>query len=348
MSVNLNKSSYSTTEWRRPRLNLGKNYDFMKMPDPLKMQKDSYKDFIDNGLESALKSIFPITNNSKSIQIDYAGFELTDPLFDKNECKLRGLTYAYILRIKVRMIVFDKEDDGDNDDKIKDIKDQLIYMGEIPVMTETGSFIVNGTERIVVSQLHRSPGVFFEHDKGRAHASNKLLYSARIIPYRGAWIDFEFDTKDTIATRIDKRRKLPVTVILRALGLNVESILSEFYEMDSVSVVKNKFALKLIPARLRGSISHFDIKDKSNNTIVETGRRVTQKHVMTLEKEKIDTLDVNQAFLFDKIIAHDIVDSVTGEVLINANTRITEEILETLLTNKVKDFKVLYINELEH
>ena len=346
MSANVKKSSYSTTEWRRPRLNLGRNYDFMKMPDPLKMQKESYKDFIDNGLEAALKSIFPIINNSKTVEIDYVGFDLTEPVFDKNECKLRGLTYAGILRVKVRMVVYDREEDGEAD-KIKDVKEQMVYMGEIPVMTETGSFIVNGTERIVVSQLHRSPGVFFEHDKGRAHASNKLLYSARIIPYRGAWIDFEFDTKDTIATRIDKRRKLPVTVILRALGLNEEDILAEFYDMDEIIIEKNKFVLKLIPSRLRGSISHFDIKDKSKNTIVEVGRRITQKHIKALEKDKIDCLDVNQAFLFDRIVSHNIVDNKTGEVLVEANSKITEEVLEILLANKVKGFNILYINELE-
>ena len=232
----------SNTEKKRIRLRLGKGKEeVLDIPYLLAMQVDSYEQFLqadvpadkrqELGLHAAFKSVFPITSYSGHAQIEYVGYSLGEPLFDVQECRLRGATFAAPLRVKMRLVVFDKEKSLENP-VIKDIKEQEVFMGEIPLMTKTGSFIVNGTERVVVSQLHRSPGVFFEHDKGKTHSSGKLLFSARVIPYRGSWLDFEFDPKDAIFVRIDRRRKLPATVILRALGYNTEEILAIFYETN--------------------------------------------------------------------------------------------------------------------
>lgn len=336
----------TTTQRKRPRLFLGANSDFLSAPDPLSMPKQSYDAFLDHGLATALQSIFPIESHSGHIVLEYNGFEMTPPVFDQNECKLRGLTYASVLRVKVRMVVYDRES-GAKSGKIQDVKEQSVFMGEVPMMTSTGSFIINGTERMVVSQLHRSPGVFFEHDKGRTHASKKLLYSARIIPYRGAWVDFEFDTKDCVSVRIDRRRKLPVSVLLRALGMSTQEILSEFYETDHVDIKKNQFVLKLIPARLRGNITPIDIIGKDKSIVVESGRRVTQRHVKKLESDGITSLPVTQDFLLGRVLAEPVVDAQTGECLVESNAVLTEELCDQLLSLKVKSLKLLYINELD-
>jgi DNA-directed RNA polymerase subunit beta len=341
------KVEVSTTEWRRPRLNLGKSVDFIAPPDPLAMQKESYKAFLGHGLASAFQSLFPIISHSGHIEMTYQGFELTDPVFDKTECKLRGLTYAVTLRINVRMTIFDRES-GAKGGKVREVKEQAVYMGEIPRMTETGSFIINGTERMVVSQMHRSPGVFFEHDKGRTHASKKLLYSARIIPYRGAWIDFEFDSKDCVAVRIDRRRKLPVTVLLRALGMSTQEILEAFYDSETVVIKGSKLLLMLEdPSRLRGSITVMDIKDTQGDVIVEAGRRVTQGHIKQLQAKKIKNLTINREFLLNHVLAEPIVHPKTGECLFESNTLLSEDNIEAILSEGIKIIKLLYINELE-
>ena len=272
----------SNTEKKRIRLRLGKSKEeVLDIPYLLAMQVDSYEQFLqsdvhfdqrqDIGLHAAFKSVFPITSYSGHAQIEYVGYNLGEPLFNVQECRLRGATFAAPLRVKMRLVVFDKEKSLENP-VIKDIKEQEVFMGEIPLMTKTGSFIINGTERVVVSQLHRSPGVFFEHDKGKTHTSGKLLFSARVIPYRGSWLDFEFDPKDAIFVRIDRRRKLPATVILRALGYNTEEILSIFYEANVFHLRGEKVILDLVPKRLRGELAVTEIKTKKGETIIEEGR----------------------------------------------------------------------------
>jgi len=340
------RDAISTQEFKRPRLNLG-GADVISPPDPLAMQKDSYQSFLENGIDSAFQSLFPIVGHSGHVEMTYQGFTLTDPVFDQGECKLRGLTYALTLRIQVRMTIFDREE-GVKGGKVREVKDQAVYMGEIPLMTETGSFIVNGTERMVVSQMHRSPGVFFEHDKGRTHASKKLLYFGRIVPYDGVWIDFEFDSKDCVSVRIDRRRKLPVTVLLRALGLSTQDILEHFYETETVQVKGTALELTLEdPARLRGNLAIMDIHDAQGNLIVEAGRRITQGHVQKLKADSIKSLKVNREFLIHRVLSQPVVDEKTGECLFESNTLLGEAEVDTLLSHGVKTIHLLYINELE-
>ena len=256
------------------------------VPYLLAIQLDSYREFLqagatkdkfrDVGLHAAFKSVFPIISYSGNAALEYVGYRLGEPAFDVKECVLRGVTYAVPLRVKVRLIIFDKES---SNKAIKDIKEQEVYMGEIPLMTENGTFVINGTERVIVSQLHRSPGVFFDHDRGKTHSSGKLLYSARIIPYRGSWLDFEFDPKDCVFVRIDRRRKLPASVLLRALGYTTEQVLDAFYTTNVFSLKDETLKLELIASRLRGEIAVLDIQDEKGKVIVEAGRRITARHI---------------------------------------------------------------------
>jgi DNA-directed RNA polymerase subunit beta len=246
--------------------------------------------------------VFPIVSYSGSAALEYVDYRLGEPVFDVKECVLRGNTYAAPLRVKVRLIIYDKES---SNKAVKDVKEQEVYMGEIPLMTENGTFVINGTERVVVSQLHRSPGVFFDHDRGKTHSSGKLLYSARVIPYRGSWLDFEFDPKDCVFVRIDRRRKLPATIILRALGFSSEEILDMFFETNVFHVKKDGFSVDLIPERMRGDVATFDILDKKGKTIVEVGRRITARHVRLLEESGIKRLDVPREYLLERVIAKD-------------------------------------------
>jgi DNA-directed RNA polymerase subunit beta len=230
--------AYSFTEKKRIRKDFGKLPKVMEVPYLLAIQLDSYRKFLqhdksaderfEEGLEAAFRSVFPISSYSGNAALEYAGYEFGKPVFDVKECIIRGTTYAAPLRVRIRLVIYDKESNG----AIKDIREQQVYMGEIPLMTENGTFVINGTERVIVSQLHRSPGVFFDHDKGKTHSSGKLLYSARVIPYRGSWLDFEFDPKDMVYVRIDRRRKLPATILLRALGYTSDEILDIFFETN--------------------------------------------------------------------------------------------------------------------
>jgi len=287
--------AYSYTEKKRIRKDFGKLPHVMDVPYLLAIQLDSYKKFtqedtplderLESGLHAAFKSVMPIVSYSGSAALEYVSYTLGKAVFDVKECTLRGATYAAPLRVKVRLIIYDKESSNKT---IKDIKEQEVYMGEVPLMTGNGTFVINGTERVIVSQLHRSPGVFFDHDKGKTHSSGKLLYSARIIPYRGSWLDFEFDPKDLVYVRIDRRRKLPATILLRALGYTSEQMLEMFFETSMFEVTKDKeFLLDLVPSRLRGDISTFDIKDAKGDVIVEEGRRITARHIRNLEKANV-------------------------------------------------------------
>lgn len=345
---------YTYTEKKRIRKDFGKLPSVMDVPYLLAIQIDSYRKFlqegtpseerIDIGLHAAFKSVFPIVSYSGNAALEYVSYRLGTPVFDVKECMLRGITYAAPLRVKVRLIIYDRES---STKAIKDIKEQEVYMGEMPLMTDNGTFVVNGTERVIVSQLHRSPGVFFDHDKGKTHSSGKLLYNARVIPYRGSWLDFEYDHKDLVFVRIDRRRKLPATIILRALGYNTEEILGLFFENDSYRIVGEQFKLKLIPARLRGETAAFDIKDKDGSVIVEATRRITARHIRQLEKAGVEELDVPVDYLFGEALARDLVDKKTGEVIAAANSEITEELLAKIVQSGIKSFETIYTNELD-
>jgi len=317
--------AYSYTEKKRIRKNFGKLPSAMDIPYLLSIQVDSYRQFT-----------------------QYVSYELGKPVFDVKECQLRGSTYSVSLRVKVRLILYDKESTTQT---IKDIKEQEVYMGEIPLMTDSGTFVINGTERVVVSQLHRSPGVFFDHDRGKTHSSGKLLYSARVIPYRGSWLDFEFDPKDMVYVRIDRRRKLPATVLMRALGYSSQEILESFYENNTFNIktVKDEtvFTMQLVPSRLRGEVLSFDITDKKGAVIVESGRRITSRHVRQMETAKIKDLVVAEDFLVGEALAADVVNQETGEILFACNAEITAEMLAELVKNGVSEFQTIYTNDLD-
>jgi DNA-directed RNA polymerase subunit beta len=347
----------SNTEKKRIRLRLGKGKgEVLSIPYLLAMQVDSYEQFLqaetppskrqDIGLHAAFKSVFPIKSYSGHAQIEYVDYTLGESMFDVQESRLRGGTLAAPLRVKMRLVIYDKEKSLENP-VIKDIKEQEVFMGEIPLMTKTGSFIINGTERVVVSQLHRSPGVFFEHDKGKTHTSGKLLFSARVIPYRGSWLDFEFDPKDAVFVRIDRRRKLPATVILRALGYSTEEILGIFYESNVFHLHRDKIILDLIPKRLRGELAVCDIVTPKGELIIEVGRRVSARHVRQMEKAGITQLEVPVEYLINKVIAETIVDKTTGEVLAQAGQDVTQDLLNQLRVSGIDEIKTLYINEIE-
>ena len=347
--------AYTYTEKKRIRKDFGKLSSIMDVPFLLAIQLDSYRKFTqedvplakraDLGLHAAFKSVFPIVSYSGSAALEYVDYRLGTPVFDVAECQLRGVTYAAPLRVKVRLIIYDKES---SNKAIKDIKEQEVYMGEIPLMTENGTFVVNGTERVIVSQLHRSPGVFFDHDKGKTHSSGKLLYSARVIPYRGSWLDFEFDPKDMVFVRIDRRRKLPATILLRALGYTSEEILGMFFESTSFKANKQgNFIMELVPERLRGEIAHFDIVDKEGTVLVEQGRRITARHIRAIERAKLKELEVPSEYLIGRSLARNIVDQKTGEVLLECNTELTAEALASLEKAGIKSFETIYTNDLD-
>ena len=346
--------TYSFTEKKRIRKDFGKLPEAMEIPPLLAIQVESYAKFLqrgvrpsrlkDQGIHGAFRSVFPIGSYSGNAAIEYMDYKLGDPPFDVRECVLRGLTYAAPLRVRVRLIIYDRESSRK---QLKDIKEQDVYMGEIPLMTEHGTFVVNGTERVVVSQLHRSPGVVFDHDKGKTHSSGKVLHNARVIPYRGSWLDFEFDPKDILYVRIDRKRKLPATVLLRALGYTAEEILKMFFEKTTFHVKKAGFSMDLAPERLRGDILTFDIKDASGKVVVEAGRRVTARHVRLLAKSARNRMDVPRDYILERVTAVDIANRETGEIVVPCNTEITEEVLDTLVDAGVKRIETIYTNEID-
>jgi DNA-directed RNA polymerase subunit beta len=348
--------SYSFTEKKRIRKDFGKRRSILDVPYLLQTQIRSYQEFLqldippderrERGLHGALKSVFPIVAYSGNAALEYVSYKLGDPVFDVKECKLRGMSYGAPLRVKVRLVIYDKESSA-KVKPVKYVKEQEVYMGDLPLMTETGTFIVNGTERVIVSQLHRSPGVFYDHDRGKTHSSGKLLFSARVIPYRGSWLDFEFDPKDCIFTRIDRRRKLPVTILLRALGMDNEEILDTFFETSKVSLLKKASKLELVPERLRGETAYFDIRSKTGKVLVPNGKRITARHVKMIEESGVKALEVPDEYLIGKIIAHAVIDKESGEVLAEANAELTEELLESLREAGVKKLEVLYVNDLD-
>ncbi|MEM9404131.1 MAG: DNA-directed RNA polymerase subunit beta [Pseudomonadota bacterium] len=350
--------AYSFTEKKRIRKNFGKRPTILDVPYLLSIQLDSYEKFLqvgpesdaeenreEIGLHAAFKSVFPIVSYSGNAALEYVSYRLGDPVFDVKECQMRGLTYAAPIRVKVRLVIYDKEASG-TPKPVKDIREQEVYLGEMPLMTDHGTFVINGTERVIVSQLHRSPGVFFDHDKGKTHSSGKLLFSARIIPYRGSWLDFEFDPKDCVFARIDRRRKLPVTIIMRALGMSNEEMLDIFFDTNEFFLSDKDIKMGLVPERLRGETAIFDIK-LGRKVIVEEGRRITAKHVRDMEKSTVDKLVVPQEYLVGKVLAHDVVDTETGELIAAANDELTEELVAALIEKGVEHIRTLYVNDLD-
>ena len=342
--------AYSYFEKKRIRKDFGKSAQVMEYPFLLSIQLDSFRKFIDidatgeTGLEAAFRSIFPIKAYSGSSELQYVSYRLGEPLFDVKECQIRGVTYSAPLRVKLRLVVYDKEAAAGT---VKDIKEQEVYMGEIPLMTDNGTFVINGTERVIVSQLHRSPGVFFDHDKGKTHSSGKVLYNARVIPYRGSWLDFEFDPKDNLFVRIDRRRKLPASIMLRALEYSTEEILDIFYDTTDFVIKGDKLVMDLIPDRLRGETATFDISIKKGEVLVESGRRITARHIRALSKAKIDKLEVPAEYIVGKVLSKAYIDTSTGEVIAEANAELTLELLAELSQAGHKSLSTLYMNEFD-
>src|ERR1700710_1607240 len=318
--------SYSFTEKKRIRKSFAKRANVLPVPYLLATQLDSYAAFLQEftaadarkteGLQAAFKSIFPIESHSKNARLEFVSYMLGEPPFDVKECQQRGLTFAAPLRAKVRLVIMDKEAAKPTP---KEVKEQEVYMGEIPLMTSTGSFVINGTERVIVSQLHRSPGVFFEHDRGKTHSSGKLLFSARIIPYRGSWLDFEFDPKDILYFRVDRRRKMPVTILLKAIGLTPEIILPLFFLFDNFALMAEGAQMEFVPERLRGEVARFDIQDREGAVIVQKDKRINAKHIRDLEAAKTKFISVPEDYLLGRVLAKNVVDGETGEVIANAN-----------------------------
>ncbi len=347
--------AYSFTEKKRIRKNFGKRPTILDVPYLLSIQVDSYNKFLqksktveerdDKGLHAAFQSVFPIVSYSGNAALEYVSYRLGTPVFDVKECQMRGLTYAAPIRVLVRLVIYDKEASG-TPKPVKDIREQEVYLGEMPLMTDHGTFVINGTERVIVSQLHRSPGVFFDHDKGKTHSSGKLLFSARVIPYRGSWLDFEFDPKDAVFARIDRRRKLPVTIILRALGMTSVEMLELFFENTDFYLSEKEIKMGLVPERLRGETATFDIK-LGRKLIVEDGKRITAKHVRDMSKSTVKKLVVPNEYLEGKILSNDIVDTETGELLAAANTELTPELTEQLIEAGIEQISTLYVNDLD-
>ncbi|WP_153109468.1 DNA-directed RNA polymerase subunit beta [Propionivibrio limicola] len=345
--------TYSYTEKKRIRKSFAKRANVLDVPFLLATQLESFTSFLqaalppaqrkNQGLQAAFTSIFPIVSHSGNARLEFVSYALAEPAFDVKECQQRGLTFASALRAKVRLVIMDRE----SPDTVKEVKEQEVYMGEIPLMTTTGSFVINGTERVIVSQLHRSPGVFFEHDRGKTHSSGKLLFSARVIPYRGSWLDFEFDAKDILYFRVDRRRKMPVTTLLKAIGLNSEQILREFFAFDTFEIKARRFELHLVPERLRGEVARFDFCDQSGKVIVAKDKRITAKHIRELDSAGIRQIAVSEDYLLGRVVAQNIVDRETGEILANANDEITEALLEKLVEAGVEELQTLYINDLD-
>jgi len=354
--------SYSFSEKKRIRKDFGKRPSILDVPYLLAIQVDSYRLFLqldtpperykNLGLHAALKSVFPIVSYAGHAALEYVSYQLKKPQFDVKECQLRGLTYAASLKVKVRLVLYDKESKNKS---VKAIKEQEVYMGDIPLMTKNGTFVINGTERVIVSQLHRSPGVFFDHDKGKTHSSGKLLFNARIIPYRGSWLDFEFDHKDCLYIRIDRRRKLPATILLRALGFDNVQILKLFFETFRIDRVGSDFYFVLDFELLRGENAGFDIKGPDGEIIIESGRRFNSKHLNRLKKAGISSVKIPYeyengqlvSFLIGRVLAHDVVDKEKGEVIAQANEEITEKCLNVLLEHQFDSFDILQSNELD-
>jgi len=345
---------YTFTEKKRIRKSFAKRASVLQVPFLLETQLASYRAFLQSstpgmerkneGLQAAFTSIFPISSHSGNARLEFVSFSLLPPAFDVVECQQRGLTYCSALRAKVRLVIMDREAPKDT---IKEVKEQEVYMGEMPLMTDNGSFIINGTERVIVSQLHRSPGVFFEHDRGKTHSSGKLLFSARVIPYRGSWLDFEFDPKDFLFFRVDRRRKMPVTTLLKAIGLTNEDILRQFFVFDTFHLSSKGIALEFVPERLRGEMARFDIAGKDGKVIVAKDKRITVRNLRDLSDSGVKRIAVPADYVLGRSLATNVVDKSTGEMLAKANDEVTEDLIAKLSAAGIDEIRTIYTNDLD-
>lgn len=348
--------AYSFTERKRIRKSFGRRDSVLEIPYLLQMQKDAYTAFLqaetapkkrtDEGLQAAFNSAFPIVSHNGFVEMKFVEYNLAKPAFDVRECQTRGLTYASAVRARLQLIIYDRDSSTATSKVVKEVKEQEVYMGEVPLMTDKGSFIINGTERVIVSQLHRSPGVFFEHDKGKTHSSGKLLFSARVIPYRGSWLDFEFDPKDLLFFRVDRRRKMPVTILLKAIGLSAEAILANFFENDHFTLLDSGAKMEFVAERFKGEIARFDISDSKGNVLVAKDKRVTARHLREFEQANVKDVSVPEDFLLGRVAAKNIIDPDTGEILVKVNEELTEASLKKLRANGIKKISCIYTNEL--
>src|SRR2546425_8008151 len=347
--------AYTYTERKRIRKSFGKRESVLNVPYLLTMQRESYVAFLQKdvppakrkpeGLQAAFLSAFPIVSHNGFVEMKFIEFNMAKPAFDTRECQQRGLTYAAAVRAKLQMIIYDRE--SPQAKTVKEIKEQEVYMGEIPLMTNNGSFIINGTERVIVSQLHRSPGVFFEHDRGKTHSSGKLLFSARVIPYRGSWLDFEFDPKDYLYFRVDRRRKMPVTTLLKAIGLTNEDILKRFFAFDAFHLSKKGSHMDLVPERLRGEVAKFDLVGKDGKVPVPKDKRNHARHIRELADAGIKKIAVPTDYISGRTLAENVVNKDTGEILASANDELTDEVLAKLLEAGVAKIYTIYVNDLD-
>ncbi|MCG8560591.1 MAG: DNA-directed RNA polymerase subunit beta, partial [Hyphomicrobiales bacterium] len=347
-------AQHTFTGRRRIRKKFGQIAEVAAMPNLIEVQKQSYDQFLmveepeggreDAGLQAVFNSVFPIKDFSERAQLEFVRYEFEQPKYDVDECQQRGMTFAAPLKVTLRLIVFDvNEETGAR--SVKDIKEQDVYMGDMPFMTPNGTFIINGTERVIVSQMHRSPGVFFDHDRGKTHSSGKLLFAARIIPYRGSWLDFEFDAKDLVYVRIDRRRKLPITTLLYALDLDDEGILSTFYDSIPLKAAKEGWRMPFQPDRLRGLKPSSDLVNaKTGEVAIEAGRKITARLVNKLAGEGLKELLIKDEDLYGRYMAEDLVDLETGEIHIEAGEELTEEHVTKLRELKIKEIPVLDID----
>ncbi|MGA1159502.1 MAG: DNA-directed RNA polymerase subunit beta [Burkholderiaceae bacterium] len=350
--------AYSFTERKRIRKSFGSRENVLAIPYLLQMQRDAYTAFLQadlaprkrqaTGLQAAFEAAFPIVSHNGFVEMKFIEYTLGKPAFDVRECQTRGLTYASAVRARVQLIIYDRESSTPASKVVKEVKEQEVYMGEVPLMTDKGSFVINGTERVIVSQLHRSPGVFFEHDKGKTHSSGKLLFSARIIPYRGSWLDFEFDPKDFLYFRVDRRRKMPVTILLKAIGMTPEAILATFFENDRFRLMDSGAQMEFVADRLRGEVARFDLTDKDGKVVVAKDKRITARHVRELEQAGTTHVSVPEEYLTGRVVANDMVDAETGEVLLKANDELNEATLKKLRAAGITDVACIYTNELDH
>jgi DNA-directed RNA polymerase subunit beta len=339
----------------RVRKNFGKLKKIIEVPNLIDIQKRSYDKLLqadvpsdereNAGLQAVFTSVFPIKDFGEISSLEFVSYSLDRPKYDVDECRARGMTFAAPIKVVVRLVVWDVDDET-NTQSIRDVKEQEVYFGEIPLMTEHGTFIINGTERVVVSQLHRSPGVFFDHDRGKTHASGKKLFSARVIPYRGSWLDFEFDHKDFIYVRIDRRRKLHATVLLRALGKSTQDLLDEFYAKEIIHLREGVISREIDYDLISGQRATQDIRDpETGEVLVKKGKKLNKAAIKKMRNAGITEIPMDTEELIGKVASEDVYDEETGEVILNCNEEINEDHVEALRSSGIRSFKILYIDD---
>src|SRR5438552_7917464 len=344
----------SFSEQKRIRKSFGRVPEVAPMPNLIEVQKSSYDHFlqmavtpeqrVNVGLQEVFKSVFPIRDFSERAQLEFVRYELERPKYDVDECQQRGITFAAPLKVTLRLVVWDVDEDTGSR-SIRDIKEQDVYMGDMPLMTRNGTFIINGTERVIVSQMHRSPGVFFDHDKGKSHSSGKLLFAARVIPYRGSWLDIEFDSKDVVHARIDRRRKIPVTSLLMALGMDGEEILSTFYNKITYKRAGDHWRIPFNVERFRGLKAVGDLVDADTGEIVvEAGKKITARQARQLGEKGLKAIKATVEDLLGNYLAEDIVNYATGEIFLEAGDEIDEKTLKVLLGTGEDEIQILDID----